>query len=359
MKHKAGKDHGTGRGRKLRRSGFLRLIMAGGSALAAGGCVKARAGSPGEGNPGEKEAEAGIVTDKEENALTENFSIGILTDCQYADSDTPANMPQRLYRRSPQKLVDAIAALTAKPGDLEFLLHMGDAVDRDERSFRVVVPLLKAAPVPVHQVAGNHDYSVADALKSKVPELLGMPAAYYVKERGVWNFIFLDGNALSLFSSPAGSPGYQAAADFKKASTRKLEDYSGGLGEAQRGWLRDQLLSAKSRKRKVVIVCHYPLLPVDVHTLWDNEPVEALVKEFKEVIVAWFNGHNHAGNYCARHGVHFVNFRGMLDTETNAYARADFFPDRIGITGFGREPSRTLKFPAPDAETEKPPITGY
>ncbi len=289
----------------------------------------------------------------------DEFSIGILTDCQYADADTPANMPQRLYRRSPQKLVDAIAELTKQPGDLEFLLHMGDAIDRDESSFRVVVPLLKAAPAPVFQVAGNHDYSVADALKGRVAELLGMPSPYYVKDRGRWRFIFLDGNALSLFSSPAGSPGNLAAAEFRKGSKRKLEDYSGGLGETQRAWLREQLAAARAGNQRVVMVCHYPLLPVDVHTLWDNEPVEALVEEFREVIVAWFNGHNHAGNYCARHGIHFVNFRGMLDTGTNAFARADFYTDRIEITGHGREPSRTLKFPAPDAPPEKPPVAGY
>jgi hypothetical protein len=358
MKHKAVRDHGTMRGgRKLRRSGFLRLIMAGGGALAAGKGGAAAAGQAVAEK--EKEAEAGLVTEGPDRKVPENFSIGILTDCQYADADTPANMPQRLYRRSPQKLVDAIAALTAKPDDLEFMLHMGDAVDRDERSFRVVVPLLKAAPVPVWQVSGNHDYSVADALKAKVPELLGMPSAYYVKDRGPWRFIFLDGNALSLFSSPAGSPGHAAAEAFKAASKRKLEDYSGGLGETQRAWLRDQLAAARAAKQKVVIVCHYPLLPVDVHTLWDNEPVEEIVKEFRDVIVAWFNGHNHAGNYCAKHGVHFVNFRGMLDTETNAFARADFHPDRIEITGFGREPSRVLKFPAADAEPEKAPVLGY
>lgn len=356
MKHKAGKEQGTGRGRKLRRSGFLRLMVAGGGALAAAGQSKAGARQQ---DPGEKEAGAGIVTGTTGDNLPENFSIGILTDCQYADADTPANMPQRLYRRSPQKLVDAIAALTAKPGDLEFLLHMGDAVDRDERSFRVVVPLLKAAPVPVHQVAGNHDYSVSDTVKARVPELLGMPAPYYVKDRGPWRFVFLDGNALSLFSSPAGSAAYRAAEEFRKSSARKLEDYSGGLGEPQRAWLKEQLAAAKARNQKVVIICHYPLLPVDVHTLWDNDPVEEIVKEYRDVIAAWFNGHNHAGNYCAKYGIHFLNFRGMLDTETNAWARADFYSDRIEITGFGREPSRTLKFPAPDAEPEKPPILKY
>ncbi|MDB6132972.1 MAG: phosphatase [Verrucomicrobiales bacterium] len=355
MKHKAGREHASGRARKLRRAGFLRLMGAGvmgGSALAAERGTAQAATEP----PTDLGAKAGPGSAGKASGA---FSIGILTDCQYADADTPANMPQRLYRRSPQKLADAIAALTEKPDDLEFLLHMGDVIDRDGNSFRVVMPLLKAAPVPVFQVAGNHDYSVADPLKAKVPELLGMPAPYYVKERGLWRFIFLDGNELSLFSSPAGSPPYLAAEEFRKASKRKLEDYSGGLGEKQRAWLRDQLAAARADRRKVAIVCHYPLLPVDVHTLWDNGPVEALVEEFRDVVAVWFNGHNHAGNYCAKHGIHFVNLRGMLDTETNAYARADFYPDRIEITGHGREPSRTLKFPAPDAEPEKPPVLKY
>lgn len=348
MKHKTGKNPAAGRAdTRIRRSGFLRLmgagVVGGGSGLSTGRT------SAQESLTGPAPADADV---------SDKFSIGILADCQYADVETTPQLPHRLYRRSPQKLADAIQELT-RAGDLEFLLHLGDAIDQQEKSFRVVVPLLKAAPVPVFQVAGNHDYSVADPLKEKVPELLGMPSAHYAKERGIWRFLFLDGNELSLFSSPAGSPANLAASEFQKASRRGLQAYTGGLGERQRGWLREQLSAARTAKQKVAVVCHYPLLPVDVHSLWDGEAVEKLVEEFRDVVAVWFNGHNHAGNYCARHGIHFLNLRGMVETETNAFARADFYAERIEITGHGREPSRTLKFPAEDATPENPPVLGY
>jgi predicted phosphodiesterase len=59
----------------------------------------------------------------------------------------------------------------------------------------------------------------------------------------------------------------------------------------------------------------------------------------------WLNGHNHAGNYEKYNGIHFVNFKGMVDTETeNAFSIVTFFNNRIEIEGFGREKNWTLEF---------------
>lgn len=58
-------------------------------------------------------------------------------------------------------------------------------------------------------------------------------------------------------------------------------------------------------------------------------------------VVAWFNGHNHEGNYGLLGNTHFVNFKGMVDTpDQNTFAIADVFADRIVIRGFGREENR-------------------
>ena len=278
------------------------------------------------------------------------LTIGVLTDCQYADSDTPPKS-KRLYRESPRKLEAAIAHLDAM-GDLDFMLHLGDAVDRDEKSYEVVMPLFAKARVPLYHVAGNHDYDIAAHLKAKVPELLGMSAPHYSFTRSGWRFIMLDGNAVSLFSTPKASPQWQAAEAFVKASKRKLADYNGGLGAEQIEWLKSELSVARKAGERVVLCCHYPLLPMDPHVLWDAEAVLEVVQQNKDVIAAWWNGHNHDGNYAARHGVHFLNFRGMVDTMENSYARVDVFADRMEVTGYGREPRRILRFPAPDT---KPP----
>lgn len=58
----------------------------------------------------------------------------------------------------------------------------------------------------------------------------------------------------------------------------------------------------------------------------------------------FMNGHNHAGSYVEDNGIHYITFKGMVDTKnTLAFAYAEITPDSIFINGFGREPSRRLK----------------
>ena len=271
--------------------------------------------------------------------------FGVFTDCQYADADTPAKS-RRLYRQSPQKLADAVTHFNAM-GDLAFLLHLGDAVDRDERSYRVVRPIFSSATVPVHHVAGNHDYEIAAHLKKRVPSLLGMPAPHYRIEHGEWRFLMLDGNALSLFAWPPGSAEHAAAVAFRSRFPMPPATYNGGLGEAQREWLKTEIASAKAARRRCIVCCHYPVVGDAGHALWDAAEVEPILAAGRDVIAAWFNGHNHAGGYVERHGIHFLNFKGMVEETTNAYARVELRADRIEVIGHGREPSRTLRLAAP------------
>ena len=56
-------------------------------------------------------------------------------------------------------------------------------------------------------------------------------------------------------------------------------------------------------------------------------------------------GHNHAGAFGLRDGVPFITLQGMVETEqTNAYAMAHLYSDRIQLVGQGCEPSRVLPF---------------
>ncbi len=307
---------------KVNRAQFLRLLGAG---VVAGA---ARAADRKPGSPA--------------------LSVGVMTDCQYADIPTPPNS-KRLYCESPKKLADAIGHLNAM-NDLDFMVHLGDAVDRDVKSFDTVMPLFARAAVPLYHVAGNHDYDIAAQLKTRVPSLLGMQAPHYSFVKNGWRIVMLDGNQLSTFAWPPGAAELKAAQDYLKASKRKLATYSGGLGVKQIAWLKSELAAARTAGERAVLCCHYPLLPVDAHSLWDGDDVLAVVWEYEDVVAAWWNGHNHDGNYAARHGVHFLNFRGMVDTKQNSYARVDIFPDRMEVTGYGREPRRVMRFPARDTK---------
>ena len=70
----------------------------------------------------------------------------------------------------------------------------------------------------------------------------------------------------------------------------------------------------------------------------------ALIENYP-CVKLWLNGHNHAGNYAFHHGVHFVNLKGMIETENeNAYSTIVLGENTIEITGFGREKSQSLSF---------------
>ncbi len=59
---------------------------------------------------------------------------------------------------------------------------------------------------------------------------------------------------------------------------------------------------------------------------------------------AYFCGHNHAGAYAAKNGIHYLTFQGMVETgDTNAGAVVTLTRERIEIDGFGREPDRILE----------------
>lgn len=279
------------------------------------------------------------------------LKLGIVTDCQFVDADTKG---KRFYRNSPAKLTDALDHLNAM-GDLDAVFHLGDMIDRDFMSYDAILPIFKTVKPPLHYLIGNHDYAVPDDLKSKVAGVFGLKETYYSFVLKNWRFILLDGNVQSLFSKPKDDPATAAAAEFKKATKhRALPEWGGGLGETQRQWLESELVAAKAANQKALLFCHYPVLPITSHSLWDAEAVLEILKPHSTNIAAWFNGHNHDGNYMGAHGIHFVNFRGMVDTTHNCYARMEISAKEIKIQGYGREPSRALSLPALDSPAERP-----
>lgn len=287
-------------------------------------------------------------------AGTSTLRLGILTDCQFADVETPTKPPfaKRQYRLSRKKLAEAVEHLN-KMEDLDRVLHLGDMIDKDVASYAVVMPIFRKLKAPAHQVLGNHDYDVKDAEKKDVLSLMDMAKPYHSIIHGRWRLIILDGNAVSIFAQPKEDPATAVARKIQAdAKPKKLADYNGGLGETQRAWLETELKSTRDEKQRALIFCHYPLLPLGSLSLWDADAVLEIIKRYADIIPAWFNGHHHDGNYTAAHGIHFLNFRGMVDTMENSYARLEITDSMIKVTGYGREPSRELKLPAPDAPPE-------
>ncbi|MCF6284767.1 MAG: hypothetical protein L3K26_06230 [Candidatus Hydrogenedentes bacterium] len=88
-------------------------------------------------------------------------------------------------------------------------------------------------------------------------------------------------------------------------------------------------------------MAHFPVFPENVHNLWNADKILEIIDAYPAV-KAYINGHNHAGNYGERNGVHFVTFKGMVDTEENSYATVSVTPTELQIAGFGRQKDQTL-----------------
>jgi 3',5'-cyclic AMP phosphodiesterase CpdA len=270
------------------------------------------------------------------------FRFGVIADCQFADIPDHEEWNRR-FRLSPAKLKEAVADLNTR--DLAFVVNLGDTIDKILASFDVVLPIFATLKAPVRHALGNHDYDVADGERSAVPGKLGLTRGYYSWRAPGWRFVVLDGCAVSLFGHEDGTPGRAEAMKVFNEAQGALERWNGALGATQRDWLAAELAAARAAGERALLFCHWPVFPQDKHNLWDSAEVLKIIDAHRDVVAAWMNGHNHAGNYGESGGVHFLNFKGMVDTRENAWAEVAVYPDRIVVEGFAREPRRLLKMP--------------
>jgi len=270
------------------------------------------------------------------------FTFGILADVQYSDND-PAGT--RYYRASLGKLRKALTSL--KRDSAEFIINMGDLIDKDYSSYKPVLDIIDSSRLKVYHVTGNHDYSVEPKLKKRIPVVTTSKDGYYSFVYKNFRFIFLNGNELSTYISNNKST-IKKAAEYLALMKNKGEinavEWNGGLSARQIKWLQKQLDKATRNGEKVFLICHFPVIPDNVHNLLNSKEVISILKNYQN-IVAWFNGHNHAGNYGNFNMIHFITFKGMVETNSsNSFALVEVYNNKIWIRGFGREKSQILVY---------------
>lgn len=278
-----------------------------------------------------------LIPGKNQNT---GIKFGLFADSQYCNCDAAGS---RFYRNSIAKLKECISNFNLE-AKLKFVVGLGDLIDRDIASFDSLHNVLETSSKKIYHLTGNHDYEVEAAQRNKVSAKLGLKRTYYEFSIGKWRFVFLDGNEITLKS---GDPAIVAEAsvmleNLKAAGKPNAYEWNGGISREQLQWLNKVLETADRKNQNTILFCHYPLLPYEAHALWNHEEVLEMIEEHKSV-KAYFNGHNHAGNYLLRNGIHFITFKGMVETENeNAYALVTLKADRIIVEGYGREPSREL-----------------
>lgn len=270
------------------------------------------------------------------------ITIGIVADCQYCHCESTTS---RFYKNSPRKLKNAVDSLNRSP--LDYAIHLGDFIDRDFNSFDTLAPIWGNLKAKKYQVLGNHDFSVADSLKPLVPKKMNLTERYYSFVENNWRFIVLDGNDLSY--QGAITPKKIAETDslfalLSKSDLPNLQTWNGGLSNEQLQWVERELQLAQKNGENVGFYCHFPVLGEDkVHRLWNSQQFISLIDQYPQVKF-YFNGHNHIGDYMQRNGVHYLTYKGMVDTNnTTAFATVKITTDSILVQGYGREPSRSLQ----------------
>ena len=270
--------------------------------------------------------------------------FGLIADPQYADIPPVAS---RFYRQSIGKLGDAIEHFNGR--QLDFCVNVGDTIDQQWKSFDEMLKLLAKSKHKFYHVLGNHDFEVEQELKSKAPGRLGMERRYYSVTQNGFCFVFLDTNDVSVYAHPLNSKEFLAAYErLKEYAAMRLihaQPWNGAVGEAQMKWLEETCAKAAGAGQNVIAFAHHPIFPFPHnHNAWNSDELLQVINRNRN-IVAWINGHNHAGNFRMRDGVPFITLQGMVETQnTNSFATAELYGDRIVVTGSGREPSREIKF---------------
>jgi manganese-dependent ADP-ribose/CDP-alcohol diphosphatase len=271
------------------------------------------------------------------------FEIGIIADPQYADIPDRGT---RAYRASIAKLGAAVDHFNGRP--LDFCVNLGDTIDREWRSFDEILKPMSACRHRWEHVLGNHDFALLDGEKTQVDARLGVAARHRYFDRPGFRFVILDTGAVSTYATlDRSAERASALAELARVKARKLpqaQDWNGAVGAKQLAWFEGVAADASRRGLMVVVFAHHPAAPAGGHDAWDASEVLAALGRHRNV-VAWFNGHNHAGGFAQVEGLPCVTFRGMVETpDTNAFATARFLDDRVIIAGHGREPSRELIF---------------
>lgn len=268
------------------------------------------------------------------------ISFGIIADLQYCNAPPYKN---RYFKNSITKFKDSIEAFNRY--ELDFVVNLGDLIDRHWQSYDQILPHFKHIKAPVYNVLGNHEYEVDEQYKSEVPGKLSVEK-YYDFTKGNWRFIVLDGNEMSTFANVKGSVNYNEGERLleKLAQAGKVNAnfWNGGIGKNQLNWLNQTLKDAEVKNQQVIIFCHFPIYPAHRHNLLNDVELLSVIRKY-DCVKAWFNGHNHRGNYGLLYNIHFVNVRGMVETEfDSSYCVVRLIDNYIKVKGFGTEMSANL-----------------
>ncbi|TYZ60364.1 hypothetical protein PybrP1_001336 [[Pythium] brassicae (nom. inval.)] len=130
----------------------------------------------------------------------------------------------------------------------------------------------------------------------------------------------------------------------------RFVEFNGAVDAAQLAWLALTLARARAAAEHVVVFTHIPVHPATTHAsslLWNYDEVLGAVFA-AGCVRAVFSGHSHADGYARERGVHFVVCDALLECAPHetAHGLVHVHGDRLVLQGYGKVPTRELRFPA-------------
>jgi 3',5'-cyclic AMP phosphodiesterase CpdA len=260
--------------------------------------------------------------------------FGLLADPQYADIDADVGK-NFYYRHALHKLSQAVDALNQQP--LDFVVTLGDLVDRHWSSYAAILPIYTRLEHPHAVVLGNHD---AQTIAEHLNEAAALPKSYYAFRLQGWRFIVYDGNDISLYCNALNGDDRELAAamlvDLTERQQPQAKAWNGAVGKQQLAWIEQQLLEAQQLGEQVVVFGHYPLVPLGSHNLLNGSELAQLLSAYN--IHGCFSGHDHRGGYTQQGQTGFFTLKGMLDGAKDVpFAVVEIEGDHLRVKGYGGE----------------------
>ena len=291
-----------------------------------------------------------------------------IADIQYGDLDETIG---RTYRESLFKFLEATGNFLQN--DVVFAMNFGDALQQDWENALAIQELFRVtekAGISWQHVLGNHDFGVDRQYKSEIYRMFNAPKPGYYDFRltdpsdsnNRWRWI-------SRYAAETDEQYAKAEAERERcrlANDKLPHNYNGSLSQDQLSWLDETLSEADQIGENVLVCSHFPLycqtgslksdrtklaslVNVGLYfftlgvTTWNGQAVLNVLDRHKSVR-GYLAGHLHEGAYGVRNNVAHVTFKGVVETNPNAYAFVELYHDRIVVDGRASQPSYEHKF---------------
>ena len=276
------------------------------------------------------------------------ITFGVMSDCQYADADPTTHIiadtnysSNRQYRQSPRKLKEAVDFFNTQ--DLDFVVHVGDFVDRSLDDFGVLRDITDQLTVPFWHVIGNHEYSDEASTPGRVVDLYAMPSRYYTKDLAGYTFVVLDSSEVSIDAYPVGSPeqegAFEVVEELSREGRKNAYPWNGGISPQQYGWIEAQFEQAKAEGKHVIVLSHHMVYPQGSMTMIGGDQLLELIAKYDN-IRAFINGHLHINVMEKKEGIPYITLAGMVEESTNAYGVVQLYQSgEAELQGYGRQQS--------------------